>query len=193
MASITKKLKFVALSALIIFILYKTFSFYSVLKGNPWLKYVAQKKFEIYLEDVFESKMIIKSVQYNIKTGDYFARVTPPDLDFEFQLNIYDGIITHNYFSNYWEFQAKNELIKALSEVSDLNPIIYVNIYADRDMHSSYETFGEKLPDYDTVKNQLDDMKIYIDFEETLSYEESDKLFTILNIVKESFPCIIRV
>lgn len=186
---------------LIVLLIVAIFALYGEYFGFPWMKIIARNKIENYLKNTFTTEMIINKVYYRFYTHNYNATVSPIN-NMDIKFTVYVGgymfessdkdWIMHDYFTNYWEYQAKDSLTQNLNELSDNNAIINMRILPYSELYKKYEQFADNVPNYDELKEELSEyLNITLffpyDFPEN-SQDEYTKLYNIMKIAEKKTP-----
>ena len=141
------------------------------LVGNPVSKYLATKSANEHLEKHYSDKdFIIEEVNYDFKTGGYYARVTSPtsidshfslSLDFtgKLKLDCYDDVTTGWNTAMRLEDDYRNA-VKAITESKDFSEKYFI-AYGEIPCVLSDYPIDEETPEYALQNEELVIDKIY--------------------------------
>lgn len=145
--------------------------FANALVGNPVSKYLATKTANEYIAKTYSDKdFIIEEVNYDFKTGGYYARVTSPtsidshfslSLDFtgKLKLDCYDDVTTGWNTAMRLEDDYRNA-VKAITESKDFSEKYFI-AYGEIPCILSDYPIDEEHPEYALQKEELVIDKIY--------------------------------
>ncbi len=145
--------------------------FANSLVGNPVSKYLATKSANEYIEKTYSDKdFIIEEVNYDFKTGGYYARVTSPtsidshfSLSFDWmgklELDCYDDVTSGWNTAMRLEDDYRNA-VKAVTESKDFSEKYFI-AYGEIPCVLSDYPIDEEHPEYALQKEELVIDKIY--------------------------------
>ena len=145
--------------------------FANSLVGNPVSKYLATKSANEYIEKTYADKdFIIEEVNYDFKTGGYYARVTSPtsidshfSLSFDWmgklKLDCYDDVTSGWNTAMRLEDDYRNA-VKAVTESKDFSEKYFI-AYGEIPCVLSDYPIDEEHPEYALPKEELVIDKIY--------------------------------
>ena len=145
--------------------------FANSLVGNPVSKYLATKSANEYIEKTYADKdFIIEEVNYDFKTGGYYARVTSPtsidshfSLSFDWmgklELDCYDDVTSGWNTAMRLEDDYRNA-VKAITESKDFSEKYFI-AYGEIPCILSDYPIDEEHPEYALQKEELVIDKIY--------------------------------
>ncbi len=145
--------------------------FANSLVGNPVSKYLATKTANEYIEKTYSDKdFIIEDVNYDFKTGGYYARVTSPtsidshfslsfDLMGKLELDCYDDVTSGWNTAMRLEDDYRNA-VKAITESKDFSEKYFI-AYGEIPCVLSDYPIDEETPEYALQNEDLVIDKIY--------------------------------
>ena len=145
--------------------------FANALVGNPVSKYLATKSANEYIEKTYADKdFIIEEVNYDFKTGGYYARVTSPtsidshfSLSFDWmgklELDCYDDVTSGWNTAMRLEDDYRNA-VKAITESKDFSEKYFI-AYGEIPCVLSDYPIDEEHPEYALQRKDLVLDKVY--------------------------------
>lgn len=141
------------------------------LVGNPVSKYLATKSANEYLEKTYSDKdFVIEEVNYDFKTGGYYARVTSPtsiDSHFSLSFDLMGKLVLDAYddVTSGWNTAMRLEddyrnAVKAITESKDFSEKYFI-AYGEIPCILSDYPIDEEHPEYALQKEELVIDKIY--------------------------------
>lgn len=141
------------------------------LVGNPVSKYLATKSANEYLEKTYSDKdFVIEEVNYDFKTGGYYARVTSPtsiDSHFSLSFDLMGKLVLDAYddVTSGWNtaYRIGEEYRKEVDKVFENNEFPFFMHISYGDIEFTSEEYGEdsSRPDYAIYKETLEIDGIY--------------------------------
>ena len=145
--------------------------FANSLVGNPVSKFLATKSANEYIEKTYADKdFVVEEVNYDFKTGGYYARVTSPtSIDSHFSLSFnwlgklvldcYDDVTTGWNTAMRLEDDYRNA-VKAVTESKDFSEKYFI-AYGEIPCVLSDYPIDEEHPEYALQRNELVLDKVY--------------------------------
>ena len=141
------------------------------LVGNPVSKYLATKSANEYLEKTYSDKdFVIEEVNYDFKTGGYYARVTSPtsiDSHFSLSFDLMGKLVLDAYddVTSGWNTAMRLEddyrnAVKAITESKDFSEKYFI-AYGEIPCVLSDYPLDEETPEYALQNEELVIDKIY--------------------------------
>ncbi len=141
------------------------------LVGNPVSKYLTTKSANEYLEKTYSDKdFVIEEVNYDFKTGGYYARVTSPtsiDSHFSLSFDLMGKLVLDAYddVTSGWNTAMRLEddyrnAVKAITESKDFSEKYFI-AYGEIPCILSDYPIDEEQPEYALQKEELVIDKIY--------------------------------
>lgn len=141
------------------------------LVGNPVSKYLATKSANEYLEKTYSDKdFVIEEVNYDFKTGGYYARVTSPtsiDSHFSLSFDLMGKLVLDAYddVTSGWNTAMRLEddyrnAVKAITESKDFSEKYFI-AYGEIPCVLSDYPIDEETPEYALQNEELVIDKIY--------------------------------